>query len=61
MAFKIDYCPAIEISWGGCYCRRIHEARMKLLLYPTRRALRNLVEKQTKSDSQGGRREDHEN
>lgn len=34
MAFKIDYCPAIDVVWGGWYCRRLFEAQQRLILYP---------------------------
>ena len=33
MTFKIDYCPAIEIDiyhWGF-FCKRLEEARLKLM------------------------------
>ena len=39
MPFKIDYCPAIDIDvyhWGF-FCKRIEDARRRLLFSKTRR------------------------
>lgn len=34
MPFKIDYCPALEVGWGGFYCLRLAKAQQQLVLYP---------------------------
>lgn len=34
MPFEIDYCPSIEVGWGGFYCLRLAKAQQRLVMYP---------------------------